>query len=188
MSESYVFIIDTNQYAGNFERDMCAFCTGQIGDCGVGEEGKDDFLDKVGQDMFELMDKLVEHNPDEHGTCRPCAIEPTPGFFNNGLGGEFKDGQEKDALIARNAYCDEQTSDLDFYKEITQEPLTKHPAYLSVAIYFRAKPSQEVIDMIKERAQKFTEGTDRIFHKPRTMKITGFRMRKLTTTTKDVEI
>jgi hypothetical protein len=36
--EGYVFIIDTEQYAGNFEREMCAYCTGILGDCEVGED------------------------------------------------------------------------------------------------------------------------------------------------------
>lgn len=38
MSKKYSFIIDTNSYAGNFEREMCAYLTGQVGDCGVGDE------------------------------------------------------------------------------------------------------------------------------------------------------
>jgi len=41
--EKHSFIIDTNEYAGNFEREMCAYCTGQIGDCGVGEEEAEKF-------------------------------------------------------------------------------------------------------------------------------------------------
>ena len=32
------FIIDTDQYAGNFERELCAWTTGQIGECEVGKE------------------------------------------------------------------------------------------------------------------------------------------------------
>jgi len=34
----YKFIIDTDQYAGNFEREMCAYLTGTVGECGVGDE------------------------------------------------------------------------------------------------------------------------------------------------------
>ena len=38
MSNSYTIIIDTDEYSGNFEREMCAYCTGQVGECEVGEE------------------------------------------------------------------------------------------------------------------------------------------------------
>lgn len=33
-----IIVIDTDAYAGNFERELCAYLTGQIGDCKVGEE------------------------------------------------------------------------------------------------------------------------------------------------------
>jgi len=28
--KDYIFVIDTDSYAGNFERDMCAFLTGRV--------------------------------------------------------------------------------------------------------------------------------------------------------------
>ena len=36
--DHYLFVIDTNAYAGSFEREMCAYVTGQFGECDVGEE------------------------------------------------------------------------------------------------------------------------------------------------------
>jgi len=36
--EGFIFVIDTDTYAGNFERPMCAYMTGRVGECGVGEE------------------------------------------------------------------------------------------------------------------------------------------------------
>ena len=38
MNNYYGFIVDTDSYAGNFEREMCAYMTGHIGECSVGEE------------------------------------------------------------------------------------------------------------------------------------------------------
>ena len=55
----WVFIIDTNQYAGNFERAMCAYCTGMIGQCEVGEEMTILFEDDLGLEA----DKYHEDNP-----------------------------------------------------------------------------------------------------------------------------
>jgi hypothetical protein len=95
-NSNFAFIIDTEQYAGNFEREMCAYCTGQIGDCGVGDEFallfnkeeniSDDYFDNIAQES------------DEHGCARPCKIYPTEGWFNHGMGGHFREGQEKEAL------------------------------------------------------------------------------------------
>lgn len=34
----YIFIVDTAEYAGNFERPMVAYMTGCVGECGVGRE------------------------------------------------------------------------------------------------------------------------------------------------------
>ena len=38
MSKMIKLIIDTNSYSGNFEREMCAYVTGQYGECGVGKD------------------------------------------------------------------------------------------------------------------------------------------------------
>ena len=76
----WVFIIDTNQYAGNFEREMCAYCTGMIGQCEVGEE-----MVALFEEDFKLeADKYHEDNPfmdyvnlwvmDDHGCGRPTSI------------------------------------------------------------------------------------------------------------------
>jgi len=39
----YIFIVDTEKYAGDFERQLTAYCTGQVGDCGVGEREGQNF-------------------------------------------------------------------------------------------------------------------------------------------------
>jgi len=69
--------IDTDAYAGCFERQMCAHITGQVGDCNVGE-------DFISESLFE--DSRICHIPDEHGCSRPCAITITPGGpYNNSV-------------------------------------------------------------------------------------------------------
>lgn len=42
MSETtkYTFVIDTEQYAGNFEREICAFVTGRRGEYGGKKEAE----------------------------------------------------------------------------------------------------------------------------------------------------
>ena len=78
----YLFVIDTDSYAGNFEREMCAFMTGRIGECEVGQRTANEFVDEFGE-KFE--DKIYDA-PDDHGCCRPATCYPTPGFSNLGGG------------------------------------------------------------------------------------------------------
>lgn len=154
-TDRYLFVIDTDRYAGNFERERCAYVTGQIGDCGVGKENAEIARQEV---------------PDEHGCARPVSIFPTPGWFNHGMGGNFRDGQEEEALAhykeearkywkkAPESY-EERLRDkirAECQRKIDQaNALTvvqKYPAYMSVAIFFHAIPHKDLIDIMKQRA------------------------------------
>jgi hypothetical protein len=66
----YAFVIDTDQYAGNFEREMTAYLTGRIGQCGVG----DNMIEKL-PIKFDNVTMLK----DQYGTSRPttCWFEPS---------------------------------------------------------------------------------------------------------------
>ena len=79
MSNKYIFIIDTDSYAGNFERDMCAYLTGVVGDCGVGEEFAELYKNETNQEESIFLDYL-EHRADDHGCFRPTSIWPTKGL------------------------------------------------------------------------------------------------------------
>lgn len=124
-------IIDTNKYAGNFEREMCAYCTGSLGDCGVGSEEADEFeKDGNNSDMFS---DYIAQVPDEHGCFRPANIEPTPGWVNDGMG----DNQPLNSK--------------------TKGWKDKYPAYLSVGIYFEKVPPKGHIELLKQRAFQFAK-------------------------------
>ncbi|RLF56941.1 MAG: hypothetical protein DRN27_08755 [Thermoplasmata archaeon] len=69
----YSFVVDTDSYAGNFEREMTAYVTGVLGDCEVGLDESVLFHDEMDLDLDELM----YQKPNEQGTLRPCAIENT---------------------------------------------------------------------------------------------------------------
>lgn len=182
----YTFIIDTNIYAGNFERQMCAFMTGMTGECGVGEH------------VAEQVRSTLEHggwysthvvNVDDGEGCeRPCQIEPTPGYFNNGMGKHYADVPEnyeaarcaaRDSLrdyyapnIARlqmrlaTGDYDGGWSELDCRRTIEDhltrpeqlyDSAVRHPAYLSVGINMDSEPPQEVVKELKHRAKLFAE-------------------------------
>lgn len=94
----WIFVIDTDQYAGNFERELTAYITGMSGDCGVGDEMFPYYVSETGDKNREKFEDLLEFRSDEHGCHRPCAIYSTPGWFNHGMGGHFRVGQEEEAL------------------------------------------------------------------------------------------
>ena len=88
--DHYLFVIDTDAYAGGFERQMCAYVTGQIGECEVGKEQAQVAQREIPHVVAQLED-LIDQVPDEHGCHRPVSIFPTPGWFNHGMGGYFRD-------------------------------------------------------------------------------------------------
>jgi hypothetical protein len=70
-NRGFGLIIKTNSYTGNFERDICAYLTGVVGECEVGDEfvnvlpNKPDFESNIMQ------------VPDDHGCHRPVSIANT---------------------------------------------------------------------------------------------------------------
>jgi hypothetical protein len=94
----WIFAIDTNLYSGNFERQMTAFLTGQAEEYGSGRKEANRFHQEVAGDPFASIIAQVE----DQGVSTPCAIWPTPGWFNNGMGGFFLDGQEEAARASRD--------------------------------------------------------------------------------------
>ena len=179
----HIFIIDTDSYSGNFERQMCAFITGATGDCGVGKHEAEIFQ-KENQDEYYNFDEYTELEPDERGTYRPCSIWMTPGYWNDGLGNHHPDS-EKDSPKA---------------KRLFNKSAKKHggngyrmldaPAYQSVAIFWNSgdygEPERKELEFMMDRAKKFPaywkgSGTKEI-------KILGFRLieRTVDITVKDV--
>ena len=73
----YYFVIDTDSYSGNFERELCAYITGQTGECGVGIELATTAEEELGHDFLKF-DGMVCSEPDENGCRRPVKIYPSP--------------------------------------------------------------------------------------------------------------
>lgn len=81
-----LLVIHTDKYAGNFERSLTAYCTGQVGDCGVGEKELGDFADawaihaaeqgydKDGEEIENPFENWTMNVADDHGCYRPCSI------------------------------------------------------------------------------------------------------------------
>lgn len=68
----YHFNIYTDSYAGNFEREMCAYITGQIGECGVGSIELAE--EELTPEEFKYFEDNIAQVPDDHGCFRPVAF------------------------------------------------------------------------------------------------------------------
>ena len=104
--KEYVIIVRTNQYAGNFERELCAHLTGIIGECEVGDDYVDEFITAI----FETT---IAQIPDDNGCRRPVSLGgciKTEGYNGN-----------------------------------------------DVVIWFDGKPTDEQIQIIKERSETFNK-------------------------------
>lgn len=213
----YTFCIDTDTYAGNIERDLCAYCTGEVGECGVGEDYAKMFIDSFGP----LFEGIIDSLPDDNGCHRPTSLGYTPGVFQSGELLWVK-GQEAQALEAYKKYM------IDYYRGVQAgvqkvkdrllageqvpggwtvavcdrdinrnqreidkiEVLTEapvHEAPNTVEIYFSQQPDESAIQLMKERALEFAALDDPKEYK-KPFKINGFRLMKATTTVEEVEI
>mgnify|MGYP001576192315 CR=1 FL=1 len=189
LTKGFGFVIDTNEYAGNFERELCAHVTGMVGECEVGIEFVDEQIETLFDNVIDVEDE---------GCARPCAIYPTNKRFNNGMGFHYSIGEEeqaiselikstedyfnpliegKEKLISRLLdgevianwtieACDREIKDhkekIEKARNTTKETLGKHASYESVIIYFNSKPTDEQISLMKERAYTFNEFSNKI--------------------------
>ena len=64
---NHSIVIKTNQYAGNFERELCAHLTGIVGECEVGEE-------YVYGEITEIFEQSIDTPADDNGTRRPVGL------------------------------------------------------------------------------------------------------------------
>lgn len=72
--DCWIFVIRTNAYAGNFEREMCGFITGQVGECDVGAEDAKSFIKAHPGVVYDEFEDLVINFPDDHGCYRPVTV------------------------------------------------------------------------------------------------------------------
>ncbi|MFA6159397.1 MAG: hypothetical protein WC763_07265 [Candidatus Paceibacterota bacterium] len=103
----FLFVIDTADYAGNFERELCAYITGTIGDCGVGEDMAQIYDKEVGVDSFtNPFEDIILSEPDEQGVCRPVTIYPAPNGDMNSVAilFEYRPSGEQIALMKERTY------------------------------------------------------------------------------------
>lgn len=158
-SSVYIFIVDTNEYAGNFERELTAHCTGQVGECGVGNETAEAFRKQFPEE-FKALDPLIEQQPDDHGVMRPASIHPTPGFWNDGMGSAWPDadwGAPKTIETYRKEIADYQAEHPGSLEEKDAESTMpgRNPSYQSVAMFFHEPVPERLLSFMVERVKTF---------------------------------
>lgn len=78
MAKLIRLVIDTNSYAGNFERELCAYVTGQYGECGVGKDYAEYFSPQIAHlDWWDSH--IVSRSEYRHSPCK----RPTTIYWND---------------------------------------------------------------------------------------------------------
>jgi hypothetical protein len=190
--EHIVLVIDTDQYAGNFERQMCAYVTGYLGDCGVGHEQAQRFCDDLGVDDPEDAYKIeagtaevIGGEADEHGTWRPVTIWPSPYFWNDGLGNHHPLHVALDDPKAIQQYEKTIPAVEDGEVErcrLRDEGPTRCPAYCSVGIFLTREPSMDELEMWLARTRDYCANPKACDPEwgPDELQLLGFRVVRVT--------
>jgi len=134
--DKWSFIVDTDSYAGNFERQLCAYVIGTVAAFSdpifAGRAYLRMFEQECTLPLDELSDTRVADPGDDDVHPSPCDLAPTPGWSNNGKGKTYQVRPNS----KRYGY--------------------KYPAYNSVAIFLRRRPTEEELHELVKRAVEFT--------------------------------
>jgi len=169
-SDAYILVIDTDRYAGNFERQLVAFMTGEVGECGVGDEAAQRFAEDVPAPPFGP--DLIAHEPDEHGCCRPASIWVSPYYWNN-AGHHYPNATAIDDPRVLEDHENRRLEDIEHTKRVYEhlgaeqvaeilergtpydDGPKQYPAYCSVACFLNEHPAHDVLSFLVERAKLF---------------------------------
>lgn len=195
--KTVTFIVDTDSYSGNFERQLCAYMTGHVGETRGGSEQAKQY-----RESYEPMGNVIYVPDDTFLTPAPVHIEITPGYWNNGLGFNFKEGEEELALqkfkeyirkddsyftfiqslqqyygVNDDVFTDEKIDKLiekktkEREKALNKTEVEKYPAYQSIAIRFSSLNDDE-IEFLKNRAIEYSKIS------PHEFNIIGFKIKE----------
>lgn len=175
------FVVDTDTYAGNFERSLLAYVTGQK------QDNFHDFDEKTAERVREELPPDVsayfENNIgwglddlDDVPMMSRVIVHSTPGWFNNGMGGHFKEGQEAEAFEDYKKQVAEYKSKHPGSSLDESPALIKCPSYQSVALFLNEVPPPEILHIMKERAAAFCKDhLDIMGDKAPPIEVLGFR-------------
>lgn len=148
----FTIIIDTEQYAGNFEHELGAWITGVE----IGRAVK--IAKLVAKDLPKeihnwFINNLTEYDENDQ-YLHYANVVITPGWTNTTSG----------------------------FIKVESEKEIKYPAYLSVGINLHKRPTEEIIKFVKERVYSYNEflksSENGIFLNRNPITVTGFRLRE----------
>ncbi|MEK7183965.1 MAG: hypothetical protein AAB701_00385 [Patescibacteria group bacterium] len=125
-------VIDTDSYAGQFERPITAFVTGEFDDEFTRSDVKamaKVFHKEVGKvnPVKGLLARGLEFD-DDVPKVTVCSLYPTPGMSNDGYGHHY---------------------------QVTEDQPYRYPAYFSVRFFLHREPTPKQLNLIKQRAEQF---------------------------------
>lgn len=171
-SEQVMLVIDTNTYAGNFERELCAWLTAQDS-LGFAAALAERAREELPPELVQWCDENIRRREDNRGNARPVSIRPTPGWFTHHLdvARAYQDGHDpkkvrkdferkaqKRADRMRGVYEDPEVGEREaeeFLQWHLKEGPGQFPAFLSAEIYLADRPPKEFLPIWKERAHQF---------------------------------
>lgn len=156
IGDVFVVVIDTNQYSGNFEREIAAFCLGAFAEYqahGVAELCEFEEAMEREPLLESIKGKLTIQKHDEYGDIA-ATIWPTPNRLNNGYGVHFD----------------------------AKEGETGWPAYESVGIFVETQLTAEEMNLVRLRAELYAEeyAENMVIRGVRQIKVTTERSAKTT--------
>jgi len=164
LEENLTLVFDFDAYAGNIVKILFAHLTGRDLEGSTREMGSAEAFAtlRMPDELFEALFTCRIYDPGDDGYERVHAgLEPTPGYWNDGMGKIYKEGDLTVPVEARNAP-------------------KKYPAYFSVGLYLQREPDLREKAYIEERMASFPKvyGTWKWGHP-----IGPIRMRLVTQTT-----
>jgi len=190
-SQHYLFVIDTDTYAGAFDRQMTALCTGCIDASGRGEDEERDYHETFGGD--DLFDDGLLEVIDEDGYPRICSMYENPAWFNDGYGHHYRvDDHPTEAGMVRTRLeralsIARESRDPNLLERKIAVIEAEHagmivvphwPAYLSLAIHLDALPTREQEQRIHQRAIAYAARNH--------INIEGFRLLRVITNVEEI--
>ena len=136
------------RYAGNFERQLGAWMIGKAGECGVGEDEATAAVGSMGPAVREWLDDHTMATTADNGGTYYASIWKTPGWFNDGLGNEWPDDADPDVVATKYAAARAKNN-------LPPKEVTRHPAYMSVAVFFDIAPPADVLAFMVAQVATF---------------------------------
>lgn len=87
--KTWLFVIDTNEYAGNFERELAAYITGQCGETRGEDEAAIGTREIDTESFTWFTEHIITSSDGEHGTEIGHVYQTSPNQNNNSVAIEF---------------------------------------------------------------------------------------------------